>query len=299
MRIGISLTSRYPGDPRNGPQQAIERARIAHEVGLDSLSLGDHHNMAVPYLQNVPMTGRLLAEWPGRDAGCLFLLPLWHPLLAAEQIGTLAAIHDGRFIVQTGLGYGADQFAALGRSESTRGAVLDESVQIIQALLAGETVDAPQFDSVECQVGHLPPEPVDWWIGTGAIVGVERAARLGAAWYAGPRVTPAADAPLVDAYQAACATFETEPKMVIRRDALLLDDAAEAHRQGAAMIAEGYRGLHAEQLLIGGVAEAVEHVRQLSDAGFSEVIMRCMSSDQAIALKTIEKMGEVRRGLRQ
>ena len=29
----------------------------------------------------------MLAEWGERPAGCLFLLPLWHPVLVAEQIG--------------------------------------------------------------------------------------------------------------------------------------------------------------------------------------------------------------------
>ena len=60
--------------------------------GLDSLFVGDHHNVPVPYYQNVAILGRLLAEWDTRPAGALFLLPLWHPVLLAEQIGTLASI---------------------------------------------------------------------------------------------------------------------------------------------------------------------------------------------------------------
>ena len=65
------------------------------DAGLDSLFVGDHHNVPVPYYQNVPMLGRLLAEWDDRPAGALFLLPLWHPVLLAEQIGTLASIARG------------------------------------------------------------------------------------------------------------------------------------------------------------------------------------------------------------
>jgi hypothetical protein len=37
-----------------------------------------------PYYQNAPMLGRLLAEWGEAPAGCLFLLPLWHPNLDAR-----------------------------------------------------------------------------------------------------------------------------------------------------------------------------------------------------------------------
>ena len=76
--------------------------------------VGDHHNVPVPYYQNVPMLGRLLAEWDERPAGALFLLPLWHPVLVAEQIGTLASIAQGRFIMQCALGGGDEQFDAFG-----------------------------------------------------------------------------------------------------------------------------------------------------------------------------------------
>ena len=67
----------------------IERAAAAHRAALASLFVGDQHVSPTPYYQNTPMLGRLLAEWGEAPAGCLFLLPLWHPVLVAEQIGTL------------------------------------------------------------------------------------------------------------------------------------------------------------------------------------------------------------------
>jgi hypothetical protein len=69
----------------------IARAAAAHRAALDSLFVGDQHVSATSYFQNTPLLGRLLAEWGEAPAGCLFLLPLWHPVLVAEQIGTLAA----------------------------------------------------------------------------------------------------------------------------------------------------------------------------------------------------------------
>ena len=83
----------------------IERAAAAHRAGLDSLFVGDQHVSPTPYHQNTPMLGRLQAEWGEAPAGCLFLLPLWHPVLVAEQIGTLAAFARGPFIMQCGLGW--------------------------------------------------------------------------------------------------------------------------------------------------------------------------------------------------
>ena len=112
MRVGISLTSNHPDatDPRQGARWMIERAAAAHRAGLDSLFVGDQHVSATPYYQNTPMLGRLLAEWGEAPAGCLFLLPLWHPVIVAEQIGTLAAIARGPFIMQCGLGWGEARF---------------------------------------------------------------------------------------------------------------------------------------------------------------------------------------------
>jgi len=121
----------------------IERARVAHVAGFASMSIGDHHNMANSYAQNTPMMGRLLAEWPDRPAGCLFLVPLWHPLLMAEHIGTLASIHADRFIAQAAIGWGADQFAAFGTSERTRGRVMEEALPVVKRLLDGETGRTP------------------------------------------------------------------------------------------------------------------------------------------------------------
>src|SRR5713101_2259323 len=115
MRVGISLTSSHAvKDARDGARWMIERAAAARESDLDSLFVGDHHSTPGRYYQNVPILGRLLAEWGDAPAGCLFLLPLWNPVLIAEQVGTLASLAAGRFIFQCGLGDDARQFGAMG-----------------------------------------------------------------------------------------------------------------------------------------------------------------------------------------
>ena len=140
-KVGVSLRSAYPPmDVRLGAQWMIERARAAADAGLDSLFVGDHHNVPVPYYQNVPMLGRLLAEWDDRPAGALFLLPLWHPVLLAEQIGTLAAIAGGSFILQCAVGGGDEQFRVFDTSLRDRAVRMEASLEIVQALCRGETV---------------------------------------------------------------------------------------------------------------------------------------------------------------
>src|SRR5437016_9692840 len=139
MKVGISLTSNFPDaqDPRRGARRTIEGTAGAYRAGFDSLFIGDQHVSPTPYYQNTPMLGRLLAEWGEAPAGCLFLLPLWHPVLVAEQIGTLAAIAEGPFIMQCGLGYGEAQFAAMGANIKTRPSAFEESLDIVRRLLAG------------------------------------------------------------------------------------------------------------------------------------------------------------------
>ena len=169
----------------------IERAAAARRAALDSLFVGDQHVSPTPYYQNTPMLGRLLAEWGEAPAGCLFLLPLWHPVLVAEQIGTLAAIARGRFIMQCGLGWGDDRFAAMGANIRTRPSAFEEALDIVRRLLAGETVSSSRrFRIAEASLALRPAEPVEVWIGASAPPAIDRAARLAEGWIASPEPHP-------------------------------------------------------------------------------------------------------------
>ncbi len=302
MRVGISLSSSRPdGDgagPAAGARSMIERARTANEAGLDSLSLGDHHAMSSPYYQNVPMLGRLLAEWDStRPIGCLFLLPLWHPVLVAEQVATLATMSDVPFIIQTGIGRGSVQFDAMGASLATRGGDIEESIRVISALLAGRVVDSERFGLSAARISPLPPHGVEWWMGGGVGVALRRAARLGDAWYTTPSVTPDSMASSQADYERFCVEEDRPARIIVRKDVIVLADGDRARRLGDAMVDTGYRGMPREQLVYGGVADVAEELAGFAARGVEEVMVRNMSSDQAVALETIECCGEVRRVL--
>ena len=193
MRVGISLTSSHATrSVRDGARWMIARAAAAERAGLDSLFIGDHHSTPAPYYQNVPMLGRMLAEWGDRPAGCLFLLPLWNPVLVAEQVGTLASIANGRFIMQCALGADPRQFSAMGVNIKQRPSRFEQSLDIIRRLWAGQTVTstAGRFEITDARISPVPPEPVDVWIGGSTEASVDRAARLGEGYLAGPELTP-------------------------------------------------------------------------------------------------------------
>lgn len=297
MRIGTSLRSAYGvADAREGARWMIERARASHEAGLDSLFVGDHHSTPVPYYQNTPMLGRLLAEWHGRTAGALLLLPLWNPVLAAEQLGTLAAIHDGPFVLQCALGGDEKQFAAMGTDLRHRPSRFEAALDIIRRLLAGETVDADgPYRVSDARISPLPPEPVDVWIGASAPKAIDRAARLGDGFLVGPEATPAQARALIEVYRERCDAHGRPPGAIaVRRDIHVGASTADAERVAGPMVAAGYRGFSPEAPVWGSVSSVAESFGVLGAMGTTDVIVRHLADDQREVLASIGRLAEVR-----
>jgi alkanesulfonate monooxygenase SsuD/methylene tetrahydromethanopterin reductase-like flavin-dependent oxidoreductase (luciferase family) len=297
MKIGVSLRSAYPPmDVRAGARWMIERARAASAAGLDSLFVGDHHNVPVPYYQNVPMLGRLLAEWDERPAGALFLLPLWHPVLVAEQIGTLAAIARGPFILQCALGGGAEQFDALGVPIRQRPSRFEAALDIVRRLCAGEEVstDSP-YAIARARIAPIPPQPLEVWIGASAPPAIDRAARLGDAFLIGPEATPTQVRELVGSYREACDRHGRTPgPIAVRRDVHVGSDDADATRVAGPIVDGGYRGFDPEAPVIGGVGRVADAFADLGAAGCTDVIVRHLADDQDEVLASFGRLGTVR-----
>jgi alkanesulfonate monooxygenase SsuD/methylene tetrahydromethanopterin reductase-like flavin-dependent oxidoreductase (luciferase family) len=297
MRIGTSLKSAYATqDVREGARWMIERARASHAAGLDSLFVGDHHSTPVPYYQNTPMLGRLLAEWHGRPAGVLMLLPLWNPVLAAEHIGTLAAIHDGPFVLQCALGGDRGQFAAMGTELKYRPSRFEAALLIIRRLLAGETVDADgPYPVANAHVSPVAPEPVSVWIGGSAPKAIDRAARLGDGFLIGPEATPAQVVDMIAIYREQCEAHGREPgPIAVRRDIHVGSDAADAERVAGPVVAAGYRGFSPDAPVWGSATTVAEAFDSLGSAGATDVIVRHLADDQREVLLSIERLAEVR-----
>jgi alkanesulfonate monooxygenase SsuD/methylene tetrahydromethanopterin reductase-like flavin-dependent oxidoreductase (luciferase family) len=300
MRVGISLTSGHSAkDPREGARWMIERAAAARQAGLDSLFVGDHHATPGPYYQNVPILGRLLAEWGAAPAGCLFLLPLWNPVLVAEQVGTLAAVARGRFIFQCGLGYDEAQFAAMGTSLKHRPSAFEESFSIVQRLLRGETVSASgRFAFRDARVALRPAENVEYWIGASARPAIDRAARLADGWLASPSLTLDEARDQAAFYLERCKAHGRTPRAVaVRRDIYVGESAADADEVKSKVLAAGYRGIPAPALVAGSVDQVVERFAELSTLGYTDVIVRHLTSDHAKVLGSLERLRRVREAL--
>lgn len=297
MHIGISLSSTYSvTDMRLGAQWMIERAKAAAMAGLDSLFVGDHHVTPTPYYQNTPILARLLAEWHDAPAGALYLLPFRHPVLLAEEIATLATLAPNRFILQGGLGYGDREFAAFGINPKHRPSRFEECLAIMRRLWAGETVSHQgRWQIKDARIAPLPPESIEVWIAAQAQPALERAARLGDGWIAAPGLTPAQARQDLAHYLAYCDQYQRPPGVrAIRRDIYVGETAAEAMATGGRVVAAGYRGFAPEATIVGEVAAVAAAFVDLSQMGFTHVIVRNLVPTQAEAVACIARLAQVK-----
>jgi alkanesulfonate monooxygenase SsuD/methylene tetrahydromethanopterin reductase-like flavin-dependent oxidoreductase (luciferase family) len=301
MRIGTSLNSTYNTDsPRQGAQFMIERAQAARDAGLDSLFVGDHHSAAVPYYQNTPMLGRLLAEWNHRPAGCLFLLPLWNPVLVAEQVGTLAAVARGRFIFQCALGGGEQQFAAMGANIKYRPSAFEQSFKTVRKLLRGETVSSSgRFQFQNARIALVPDEPVEYWIGAESEAAIDRAARLGDGWIAGPASVPKEARRQIAYYRERCAVYGRNPTAIaIRRDIYVGESDDEAEAEAVDVFRRGYRGFSRKMIVAGSASKVIEDFRTYKEAGYTDIIVRHITVEQSKVLASFARLAAVQEALK-
>ncbi len=296
MRIGMSICSSYTGvSAKEGARMMVERARASRNAELDSLFVGDHHVTPMSYYQNSPILGRMLAEWGDRPFGALYLLPLWHPVLLAEQVSTLAAIGDGRFILQCGLGDHRSG-GAMGIDMSKRVAMFEESLRIIRRLWKGEKVSASNHWKLDAvRIAPQPEETIDVWVGAVADPAIERAARLAEGWLASPALTPEQAGIAAQYYQSACAEHgRTSNATAIRRDLYIGATSQQARDVVAPYVEGNYRGIKEEALLFGSPAEVEDKIGRLAELGFTDICARNICAEQNRALETIERLGEIR-----
>jgi len=279
MELGYSITSFHSPDiaPGTAADRILERASVAANAGYESVEAGDHHNVhGGGYLQNVPMTARLAAEFD-HVAG-MFLLPLYHPVLLAEQVATLDALAE-QFDLWCGVGHGSEQFRAFDVPIRERAPRFEESLDLIQRLWSEESVshDGEFYSVDDIAVDGADPRIC---IGGTAEPAVNRAGRLGDAWVANADVS-------LDAIRERIGWLETAGggDVIVRRDAMVLDDDSAAKARATALLEGGYRGwpADADWLLAGSPETVAADLADLQAAGAESVVVRPMTDEEAMA----------------
>src|SRR5947207_7000424 len=136
MKIGLS-----PLQGQATFEETLRECERGEAAGFVSIWLGEHHNK--PILHPAPLIG--LAAIASRTRRIhlgtgVLLLPLYHPVMVAEEGAMVDMISGGRLILGIGAGYAPEEFAAFGYSLKERGSKLDESAALLHRLWTEETV---------------------------------------------------------------------------------------------------------------------------------------------------------------
>jgi probable F420-dependent oxidoreductase len=131
------------------PDTLTRRARLAEEVGFESLWVGDHIALPAdmdgqqPRLEVVVAVSHLAAVTTRVRLGFgVIVLPQRQPVLLARQLSSIDIISKGRLTVGIGVGYVAPELRAMGVSMAERGARTDEYLAAMRTLW---TEPAPSF----------------------------------------------------------------------------------------------------------------------------------------------------------
>jgi len=184
LLFGMCTPERFWNQDIDGRRSLVKR--IA-DAGFDHMYMADHVSFRdgsgtdgfveiAALTQLHPTMGVMIS---------IYLLPLRHPLPVARQLATIHKIAPGRMLF--GIGVGGDdrhEVEVCGVDPKTRGRRTNESLQIIRALMRGETIDfGGEFFNVSqaCIKPRIDP-PVPILVGGRSDAALDRAARLGEGW---------------------------------------------------------------------------------------------------------------------
>jgi probable F420-dependent oxidoreductase len=303
MRFGLALPQygfSLPDEPITFEAMA-SWARRAEAMGFDSVWVSDHffYTFArygadpTPVAALEPMTALagLAAVTVRVRLGTLVLgSPFRHPALVAKMATTIDGISGGRLDLGVGAGWMQEEFTAFGYpygSVGDRFAILEETLQVVQALQTGAPSD---FDGpcVTLRGARLLPAPVQdpipvWVGGKGGPRLLRLAARHAAGWNSVWRWTPSDYAARAVVARAACeaegrdpATFRFSVGLygVIGEDEDAARAAFERGREsfpGGAMASDTWESWRADTL--SGTPEQIRaRVQEFADIGVEEIV---------------------------
>lgn len=117
-----------------------------------------------------------------------YLLPIRHPLLAAEQVASLDRLCNGRLILGLGRGYQASMLKVFGVSSAEKRQRFSETLHTMQAAWTGQAIDGAD------QALRLSPLPIQQphpplWVAAFGPKALRQVAQLGLPYIASPMET--------------------------------------------------------------------------------------------------------------
>lgn len=169
MRLGVRF------QPEWNPADLVSYARSVEELGYDELWFSED----CFWPGGMALTGTAVAvtERIGVGVG-LFAAPVRNPATAAMELSALATVAPGRVIAAFGHGVAA-WMEQIGVRPSEPLALLEETVDAVHRLLAGEKIDVStkRLHLADVQLGTVPSEPPPVLVGTTGPKGLAVASR--------------------------------------------------------------------------------------------------------------------------
>lgn len=183
----LAVTAWHLDEASHG-QGMAEQGEIAERLGFDSFWLPESHfNGALA----IPSPLMLLASVAARTerlrlGSTSYLLPIRHPLLAAEEVAVLDGISGGRVILGVGRGWQSAMYRAFDVPIKEKRQRFAANLQQMIAAWQGEPV--AQADGEPVRLAPLPvqkPHPPLWVAAFGPLA-IKQAASLGLPYLASP-----------------------------------------------------------------------------------------------------------------
>lgn len=175
MRLGVNVPNFGPG---TRPGVLRQWAQTVEGLGFSLLMVSDHVAVTADVAEQYPAPFyepfTTLAWLAGqtrqiRLGTTVLIVPYRHPLLVARMAANLSDLSDGRLVLGVGVGWAAQEFAALDVPFARRGQLTDDYLGAIRAAWQ---------DEHDYRAGQIP-----LWIGGNSDAGLRRAVRLGDAWH--------------------------------------------------------------------------------------------------------------------
>jgi probable F420-dependent oxidoreductase len=209
----MKLSVEFPSvSYREGPEAVRRMAQAIERIGYDHIDIFDHvvmghpmegrppgpYNAAMPIIEALMGLSYLAAVTSRVTLGTeVLVLPQREPTLVAKQISTLDTLSAGRVRLGIGVGWQESEYEAMGEDFHTRGARMDEAIQLLRTYWGEARVDfaGKAYRAVAMAMEPKPPQgrALPIWVGGNSEAALRRVGRLGNGWLAS-RVTDADDA---------------------------------------------------------------------------------------------------------
>jgi G6PDH family F420-dependent oxidoreductase len=152
-----------------GPTELVDNAVRAETAGFDFAAISDHYNPWLSEQGHSPFAWSVLgaAAYATRDLELMTMVTCptrrYHPAVVAQQAATVAVMSQGRFTLGLGAGENLNEHVIGAWPHRTqRHEMLAEALEIIQPLLAGETVhhSGTYYDVPEARLWDVPDDGV-------------------------------------------------------------------------------------------------------------------------------------------